>query len=469
MTYRKPLSRRQFLRGAKGIVIGLPFLEAMLPALASAATNTPRLVAIYGGVPTYFGRTILPVGALTGSLISPISSLANVKQHVSVLLNMSLPLYAKGATPPPGGCLQQQHYTAPAPLLAGMTTLEQKSMLYQCHTVDQVFADAYGQTTAFKSIQARVQASGYGYGASGGVISSRFVGGVTNTLSPIESPLALYNKLFSNFTAPNPNNPSPAPQQPSSQLLNKKSVLDLVLADANKLISSLSGADKVRMEQHFYEIREIEKRIQNSLNINIGAPPVVTSASCVKPSSPPADPAVQTAIGGWSSETIRGDLMADLLAMAMACDLTRAISWQLTFDQCGLGSTQISGINKDLHQISHDVNNDGTLKPVMEQHLNWHCARFARLVEKLSTLQEGTGSVLDNSFIGMGFGEGVGAHNRDKMHMFIAGNKSAIKLGQCIDSGGEHPARMWIAGLNSLGQNISQLGQISQPMQSILK
>ena len=439
--------------------MSLPFLEAMLPSMASAAVVTPRLVAVFGGVPTSFGKVIVPTGALNSTnLLAPVNALASVSKHVSMILNTSLPVYAKGTTAPPGGCVLQQHGCAPAPLLAGVTSYDGKGMLYNAHTVDQVFADAYGQTK-FKSIQARVQAVGYGYGLNKGTISSRFENGVTNYLAPMESPLQLYTKLFSGFSGS-----TTQPPVVSSQILNRRSVLDLVLGDATRLMNNLSGQDKIRLDQHFTEIRELEKRLA------LTATPVVVVGSCSAPSSPGADPIVNDVLGGWGSETQRGDLQADIIALALACDLTRAVSWQLTFDQCGLTSQYMSGVIKDLHQISHDVNNDttGLLQAAMGTHLNWHCARFAKLVAKLASLPEGSGTVLDNTFLAMGFGEGVNAHNRNNMHMFIAGCGSRIKLGQCIDAGLEHPAKLWIAGLNALGHNTTKLGEISGVMQSIL-
>ena len=65
MITRKPLPRRSFLRGV-GVAIGLPFLDAMAPALAWAAPKKPpvRLVFMYlpNGIdmpnwnPSYTGR-----------------------------------------------------------------------------------------------------------------------------------------------------------------------------------------------------------------------------------------------------------------------------------------------------------------------------------------------------------------------------------------------------------------------------
>lgn len=458
MSTKHPMSRRTFIRGS-GVLIGLPFLEAMMPRLAwSAVPGTSRLVVMYGGVPTYFPQGALPFGPLGATLPRAIAALAPVRQHVSVLTNMCLPEYA-GGTPPPGGCLVQQHYTAPAPSLAGMTTLDAKPMMYQCHTADQVFADARGTTTKLKSIQAIAQAIPYNeknvITGSGGQVSSRFENGVLNVLQPTISPLKLWDNLFSGSTGST---------TPSSLVLARKSVLDLVLDDAARVQASLSGTDKIRLEQHFEEIRSIER--------GLASPPSNPSGGCSTPTKPGADvPPSTINYGGWASETLRRDQQADILAFALACDLTRSVSWQLTYDQCWLGGSNISGINKDLHQISHDVNNDttGTLKPAMQDHYNWHCAGFARIVEKLANMPEGAGSVLDSTFLGFCTGEGISAHGRRAMHVLIAGCKGAIKLGEHIPGNGEHTARVWISGMNALGLNQNTLGQISGNMPSILK
>lgn len=464
MAIRKTLDRRTLLKGA-GVAIGLPFLEAMLPPLAWAAPKTPRLVSVYGGVPSYLSKALPPVGALGATLTAPIASLAAVRQHVTLISGMTMPQYVKGTTPPPAGCVQQQHYCVPAPWLGGMPSMDAKPMLNQCHTVDQIWADLYGATTRFKSIQARTQTVGYLYGAMGGIVSSRYVNGVLSTQAPEPSPLALYNKLFSAGVGGSTPPPASSPAQ-----LNKQSVLDLVLGDANRLTSSLSGTDKARMEQHFDQIREIEKTIAGG-----GSPTGPISGACAMPANPGPDPAIVRGsagvINGWANETKRGDVMADLLAMALACDLTRAISWQLTWDQCGLSSLDISGVNSDLHAISHDVNNDttGVLKVAMEKHYNWHCARFARLVANLAAMSDGAGTVLDSTFLALGTGEGAGAHNRQTMGVIIAGNGSGIKLGQHILGNGAHPGTVWVSAMQSLGRTSSTFGQLSSGFLPMLK
>lgn len=464
MMAKKTLSRRAVLKGAGGIMISLPFLEAMLPRLASAATATPRLVVVYGGTPSYI-KSLPSPGAL-GNITDPAyRSLESVRQYITLVSGLALPLYSSGQTPPPGGGIKRQHHVVQAPFLGGMPSMDSKPNLHQCHTIDQHFADLAGGNTRFKSIQARVQAGGYGYGASGGIIASRYSGGVLSNLSPIVSPLELFTRLFSGGVGTNTTTTTTTTV--NQQLVNRRSVLDLVLGDANRLVNSLSGQDKIKLEQHFEEIREIERRLSPSTTTTTTT---TTTSSCAVPNQP-TDPPLGNigAFGGWSDETTRGDLQADILALALACDLTRSISWMLTFDQCGLGSLNIGGVNKDLHQISHDVNNDSTLRSSMEAHLNWHCARFARLISKLANLDDGNGKLIDQTFLGMGFGEGQSAHNRTLMHFFVGGNPSGIKLGQHIPANGDHPAKLWISGLKSLGLSFNQLGQVSGAMGSILK
>lgn len=457
---KKTLSRRAVLKGAGGIMISLPFLEAMLPRLATAATSIPRLVVVYGGTPTFIKN--LPAFGALGPITDPaFMALEPVRQYVSLISKLSLPLYASNQSPPPGGGIVRQHNVVQAPFLGGMPSMDSKPVLNQCHTIDQHFADLVGGSTKFKSIQARVQAGGYGYGINGGIISSRYDNGVLNTFSPIASPLELFTKLFSGGVGTTTTTTTTVNQQ----LVNRRSVLDLVLGDANRLMNSLSGQDKIKLEQHFEGIREIERRLSPSTTTT-----TTTSAACTVPNTPTDPPLGNLGqFGSWSDETTRGDLQADILALALACDLTRSISWQLTFDQCGLGSLNIGGVNADLHKISHDVNNDNTLKPAMQAHLNWHCARFARLISKLASLDDGNGKLIDQTFLCMGFGEGSNAHNRTLLHYFVAGNPSGIKLGQHIAGNGEHPARLWISGLKSLGLNFDKLGQISGAMGSILK
>jgi hypothetical protein len=168
--------------------------------------------------------------------------------------------------------------------------------------------------------------------------------------------------------------------------------------------------------------------------------------------------------GGWSNETTRGDLMADMIALAFACDLTRAVSWMLTFDQCFMSSRDAAGPTEDMHYLSHN----GTAQNLADN-ANWHAARFARLIGKLATLTDGAGQpLIDSTFLALLFAEGENAHNSLHMTYLTAGCRSQLKLGQHLDAGGQHPAKILISGMQAIGLTRTTLGEISGPLASLM-
>src|SRR5206468_4191855 len=135
-----------------------------------------------------------------------------------------------------------------------------------------------------------------------------------------------------------------------------------------------------RIEQHFDEIRALEQRL--------GTAPPPTTGSCQVPADPGAPPPIggdnsgntsdtMSTNTGYSGEDTRARVFADLIAMAFACDLTRAATLQITVFQSHMNVYTITNalglpILADLHECGHngDANNKGQL-PVSTC-LKWH-------------------------------------------------------------------------------------------------
>ncbi len=448
------MDRRTLLRGAGGVLLGLPMLEAMLPRVARAAPSPlpKRIIVSYAGTTHGPSRAMNPpVGALPATLPAPCAALTPVRQLVTMVSGLAVPRWT-GTTPVPGAAYQQQHGMVMAPMLAGMHSNETMPVMPGGHTVDQVVADAFGKTTRLASVQACIQAAGYGGGGSKGIQSARLENGRVRALAPIASPALLFSTLFGGAPIPTAGSTS----GPTVATRKDKSILDFVLADAKRLEGSVGARDRVRLEQHFTELRELEKRLSTV--------PAV-SASCTSPGAAPTDPAVvgPGTFGSWSNETLRGDLLADMIGLALACDLTRAVSLMISYDQSFLRTQDPLATYADMHATGHS----GTATQIADN-ANWHVGRFAKVVKRLSEIPEGAGTVLDSTFVAMVFAEGNNSHNTQDMTAFVAGVPSALRMGQHIASGGAHPAQLMIAGMKALGLPGSTLGEVSGPFSPLL-
>ncbi len=451
---KKPLSRRTFLRGAGGALVALPFLEAMLPKLLFAATSGPkRFVLSFCG--TVVGNDTLSnpgaYGVLPVTMPASWKGLEPVRSHVSVISNLDIPTYNSGATPTaPASAYNQQHGTTPATTLAGVTSLEIMPVMVRAQTADQYAAAALGAGSRLASLQVRTQVLPY-TGSNknhAGIMSARSESNQILALPPIVSPALVFATLFG----------SGGPTTPAgvAALEKQASVLDLIGDDAQRLTSTLGANDKVRVDQHFEEIRALEKQLQAAIT---GGP----GGSC-GPATPPVDPAVgANTFVGWSNETLRGQMMADMIAFALSCDLTRAVSWMMTFDQVQMAN--VADAQTEMHDDSHNAQ----ARPVnIAANCNWHASLFARLVGKLASMPEGNGTVLDNTFLSLIYAEAKTAHGKTGMRHLVAGMPTRIKNGMHLDGGGQHPGKIQISGLQAVGAATNTLGELTGALSPLM-
>jgi hypothetical protein len=136
---RKHISRRMFLRGA-GVAVGLPFLDAMIPAgtvlAQTAAKALPRMGFIYfphGAIMDQW----TPAKTGTDFELSPIlKPLANFKKQLTVVSALD----NKPAVSP------AVHAITPGTWLSCVHPRESQDP-YMAATVDQIAAKAIGQDT----------------------------------------------------------------------------------------------------------------------------------------------------------------------------------------------------------------------------------------------------------------------------------------------------------------------------------
>ncbi len=499
----KRLDRRTLLRGIGGVAIALPMLECMLDrngVRLAGAQNTPlpkRYGIVFAGqgiggddwarnqqrIRGEFleeeGHFIAPSTFGGGfELTTPLQPLAALREHFSIVSGLAIPFNrnsTEGSDVPTAGAYREFHGGGKSPLLSGVRST---SSSFTCRgaTSDQVLAQQWQGSTLFDSLVYRAQPSWY---LSGSSYSGRQYISYSGDDEPIEaqvSPQVAYQSLFANF--------SPDTQEIDAAFdLRKRarlSVLDLVDSRRDRVLTGLSASDKQRIERHYDELRDLERRIDGAMELGGG--------SCLLPQDPGADPAVggdNAGSGsadiatntGYSNETLRARLLADLVHMALACDLTRAFTLQLTTFQSHMNVYAITTdlglpIRADLHEVGHNGDADNRGQLAVSTCLKWHVGHYAYLVDKLRQTPEGDGSLLDNCAVVFlpeaGHGtqlddatSGNQGHCVENMVMLVAGKANGLQTGVHIDGSGYHPAQALLTAMKAAGYAGDQLGEVS--------
>ena len=421
----RSMSRRTMLRGLAGgalATVGLPVLEIMLngngTALASGAPLPKRYGQFFWGagmqpsqwVPTAQGAQWVPSPSL--------APLAPYKDYVTVVSNIEAKLAGPAA-----------HQPGHASMFAGSTqaNVDPNLMAVGGPTVDQVIAQAWAGQTRFASLQ--VASSQIGY--VGTPLSDAVSWVNANTQNSIEaSPLNFYNTLFGG-----------APQ--TQALINtRKSILDWVQADMQDLNRVLGSSDQQRLAAHASGIRELELSLTQ-----------FATNQCAGPANPGPDPAFNAA---HEMVTEKHALFCKMLAIALACDMTRVFSLQFTGYK---GDTQFWEINADqgYHAITHFEPDQRMQACVV--HIIQH---LATLVQTLQNTPDGAGTLLDSLLLYVTSDVADGnAHTLVDMPVLLIG-----KAGGAVNSGihyrspnQESATRVLLTILRAMGLNTPSFGK----------
>jgi hypothetical protein len=383
---RSMLSRRAVLRGALvggGLAtVPLPRLGAMLDGhgVAYAATGRPlQRFGVYfignGFVPGSFApspRVTGPLGALTAQL----APLEKVKAKITVVSGFDL------KTGRPDG-LPHGHFFGALSGAHGIPT----GRLFALPTIDQVIAlnGPLGQGVPYKSLEVGVATATPGVGQKAyHAVSSR---GPNAQNEPVFDPIAQFNKLFKSGatpTAPAAGGTSGVPAVDPTWEMDR-SLLDAVREDALALQSRLGAEDRARLDAHLTGLRALEDKLKL-----LGTPRTGGSAACQK---------MDMTTPGDTSSSLSPKVAAaqdDLMVMALACDQTRVFTYQLTKPAAHVnyGLPDATG---DFHGICH--NDGGNDQPKVIKGVTHTMGLFAHLLEKMDSINEGAGTMLDNSTI----------------------------------------------------------------------
>lgn len=394
---KKSLHRRTLLRGA-GAALGLPLLEAMVPALTASAKTPANPIRRFGAVYVPHGKIYdqwTPATAGRQFEFTPIlKPLMPFRDSLCVVSGLDGPADVVG-----GG-----HATAPAMWLTGVTPKKTEGVdLWNATTIDQLIARKIGQTTLLPSLEIATEDFTGFIGACDIGFSCAYM----NTISwqspsqplPMEiNPRIVFERMFGG---------TGAPSERLERIRTRRSLLDSISGSAARLRGNLGPGDRVRMEQYLEDIRETERRIQRQID-----------AAGVEARNKLALPEAPAGIPHRFEEHVA--LMFELLAIAYQADITRVATFMMARDLHNRTYPQI-GINEPHHALSHHQDKPDKIARFAKVN-TYHVSLFAKFLERLRAAPDGEGSVLDHSVILYGSGMGnPNIHSHEALPQLIAG------------------------------------------------
>lgn len=431
---RQFLHRRTVLRGI-GTGLALPLLESMQPASAGAAgavqTAPVRMACLFfanGAImeqwkPNGEGKdfqlspTLEPLAAIKDDLLI----FGGLTQHHARANGDGAGDHARNASAYLTGA--QPKKTSGADITVGQS-------------IDQAVAEKIGDQTRLPSIELGIDRgrnagscdSGYSCAYSSNISWKTASTPCSKEVNPREA----FERLFGNpLTA----------ADIERRRRNRKSILDFVSEDANRVQQSASGADRKKLEEYFSSVRDIEQRVARAasgprevpeLNLPDGVPPELAAHM---------------------------NLMFDILVLAFQTDSTRVATLMVadagsnrTYPEIDVrdGHHEMSHHEKDAHKIEQIAKID---KYLVE--------RFAYFLQKLKSTTEGDSNLLHNSMVLYGSAISDGnRHSHDDLPIILAGRGGGtINSGRYVIHPNETPLNnLFLSMADRMGAGLDSLG-----------
>jgi len=431
---RKALPRRTFLRGL-GTAVALPFLDAMVPALAPAqSTKRPtRMAFVYvpNGIDmrnwtlNYDG----PLGALTPTL----QPLAPYKSDVTILSNLTHNT-GRALLDGPG-----DHGRCCGSYLTGIQVKKTLTDIRASVSCDQLVANQIGHLTRFRSLEVGLedarQAGDCDSGYSCAYTNNLAWRSETQPLPPVLDPKALFERLFGDDAGL-------SPEQRARRNHNRRSILDFVSDDTKSLQSGLGPVDKRKLDEYLNSVREIETQIEKAEKDNAQI-----------------DPGMDKPYGVPNGFAEHFKLMTDMITVAFQADLTRVVTFLVTHEGTSRAYREI-GIADGHHPLTHHRNQVELMDKVARINL-YHMEQFAQWVGRLKNTPDVDGTLVDNSMLvyGAGLADGNSHIHSDLPTLMVGRAGGYIKPGRRVVFRKETPmCNLHLTMMERMGLHMDQFG-----------
>ena len=437
MSSGKQLPRRTFLRGL-GAAVALPMLDCMRPAVSLARTTKPapkRMAFIYIPNGVHMPAWTPEAEGTEFALPATLEPLAPVKSQLLVLTGLA---HDKAR---PHGDGPGDHARAAAAFLTGVHPRKTHGADIQAGvSVDQIAARHLADVTPYASLEL-----GCDRGMNSGNCDSGYSCAYSANISwrtpstPMakeHNPRAVFERIFGKDLSPE------ARAARMRRDRYRRSILDLVAEDTRSLMSRLGPKDRRKLDEYLYAVRDIEKRIERSERLAALERPEMP-----KPEGIPRD----------YGEHIR--LMYDLQVLAFQSDVTRVTTFMVANEGSNRSYRMIE-VPEGHHHLSHH-GGDAEKQAKIAKINRFHVEQLAHFVRRLQEIEEGDGTLLDQSMIVYGSGIGDGnRHNHDDLPVLLIGRGGgAIRSGRHVRYPKETPmTNLFLSMLDIFGVQTDTLG-----------
>jgi Protein of unknown function (DUF1552) len=403
---KKHLSRRTFLRSGS-VALGLPFLDAMVPASTALAQTAaaPKTRAGFFYIPhgaimnnTPFGKdvdawTSTGKGAdfKLGHILSPLEPFKNYVTTFDNIENLAA-----------GGSV---HTLNPATWLSCVRPDTAAKSASMSITLDQVIAQQIGQQTALPSLEvcAETTIQVAACGGAGCYYASTTSYAGPNTPLPMEyNPRKVFIQLMGE---------GDTAAERAALLAKNSSILDMIAERAKSLRATLGASDQAALADYLDSVREIERRVSMAGSRKLEGVTV--------PDAP---------VGELEDFDKQVRMMFDLIALAYQANLTRVASYVMVSEGTNRTYNHV-GVPDSFHPVSHHSNDRERIRrlTIIQR---YHMERFADFLKKLANTKEGEGSVLDHSLFLYGSNMGnSNQHDNYPLPAVLVGGANGAHIG----------------------------------------
>jgi len=307
-------------------------------------------------------------------------------------------------------------------------------------SVDQVAAEQVGRLTKLPSLEIGIE-RGRNAGSCDSGYSCAYSNNVswktsTTPMAKEINPRLVFERLFGT------GEDSIAAKK---RAFYRRSILDYVQADAQKIKQQLGKTDRRKMDEYFQSVRDLETRISRAMQ-----PARALPAGVDAPVGVPEELA----------DHIR--LMYDLLILAFRTDTTRVATFMLGNAGSNRAYTMV-GVRGGHHEISHHRNDEQKIADLrkIDSFLIGH---FGYFLDQMKSVAEGEGNLLDNSMVLYGSGLSDGnRHRHEDLPIILAGRGGGLlSPGRHIATNGETPMNnLFLSMLDGVGAQVESIGDSS--------